>query len=101
MQISVAKSISAPASEQISSKWRRVLRALLSGRSYNRFEAERELHDHCIHTTASNLQRKGLTILRREESVPGYQGSPTRVMRYRLCESSRTLAKELLGLAAH
>ena len=32
-------------------KWKRVLAALVSGKSFNRFEAERELHDHCLHST--------------------------------------------------
>jgi len=61
----------------------RVLAALMLGRSYNRFESERELHDHCLHSTVSTLERKhGLTISRKFETVPGYQGSPTRVCRY-------------------
>jgi len=78
-------------------KWRRVLSAWVSGRSFNRFEAERELHDHCLHTTASVLQGKGVTILRRVEAVPGYAGIPTHVSRYWLAPESRERAVELLG----
>lgn len=78
-------------------KWRRVLSALVSGRSFNRFEAERELHDHCLHTTVSVLQGKGLTILRRGEVVAGFQGAPTHVCRYWLAPESRERAAELLG----
>lgn len=81
-------------------KWRRVLSALVSGRSFNRFEAERELHDHCLHTTASVLQGKGLTILRRDEVVPGYAEIPTHVTRYWLAPESRERAAELLGLVS-
>lgn len=55
-------------------KWERVLLALLTGRSYNRFEAERELADHCLHSTVSELQDKGLRIDRQEEEVPGVDG---------------------------
>lgn len=77
-------------------KWQRVLRALLSGKSYNRFEAERALSDHCLHSTVSGLQRKGLTIHRRYETVPGYMGSPTDVCRYWLAPESLQKARELL-----
>jgi len=80
-------------------KWRRVLTALHAGRSFNRFEAERALADHCLHTTVSVLQGKGLTILRRDEVVPGYAGTPTHVNRYWLAPDSRERAAELLGLS--
>ncbi|MBL1320109.1 MAG: hypothetical protein COA63_003480 [Methylophaga sp.] len=64
-------------------KTARVLAALMSGRSFNRFEAERELHDHCLHSTVATLGRKyGITISRQFETVPGYQGMPTSVCRY-------------------
>ena len=79
-------------------KWRRVLTALHAGHSFNRFEAERELHDHCLHTTASVLQGKGLTILRRDEVVSGFAGIPTHVTRYWLAPESRERAAALLGL---
>src|SRR5690349_10999845 len=46
-------------------KWKRVLAALYGGRSLNRFQAELHLFDHCLHSTASFLQSKGLVILRR------------------------------------
>lgn len=80
-------------------KWRRVLAALHAGRSFNRFEAERALADHCLHTTVSVLQGKGLIILRRDEVVPGYAGIPTHVNRYWLAPDSRERAAELLGLS--
>lgn len=80
-------------------KWRRVLAALHAGRSFNRFESERALADHCLHTTVSVLQGKGVTILRRDEVVPGYAGIPTHVTRYWLAPGSRERAAELLGLA--
>ena len=63
-------------------KWQRVLSALLTGRSFNRFEAERELADHCLHSTVSTLESKGVRISRKTESVPGFQGIPTEVTRY-------------------
>ncbi len=64
------------------SKKKRVLLALCN-RSYNRFESERELHDHCLHTTVSTLQNDhGIPIERKREKVPGYQGIPISVCRY-------------------
>jgi len=60
----------------------RVLKALMS-RSYNRFEAERDLHDHALNSTVSNIQIKhGIRVDRCSETVPGYQGAPTTVSRY-------------------
>jgi hypothetical protein len=78
-------------------KWKRVLRAFHDGKTLNRFEAERALHDHCLHSTVSTIQGKGVTILRRLERVPGYQGIPTEVCRYRIAPESRQRAAELLG----
>jgi len=55
----------------------------MAGQRINRFEAERELSDHCLHTTVSIIERKHrLTISRKRESVPGYMGQPTNVCRY-------------------
>lgn len=75
----------------------RVLAALVSGRSFNRFEAERELHDHCLPSTVSGLQRKGIVIHRRYEIVPGFRGCPTDVCRYWLAPESLQTARKLLG----
>lgn len=80
-------------------KWVRVLTAFYAGRSLNRFQAELELHDHCLHSTVSVLQGKGVAILRRDEVVPGFQGIPTHVCRYWLAPESRQLASDLLGHA--
>jgi hypothetical protein len=81
-------------------KWQRVLTALHAGKSFNRFQAERELADHCLNTTISILQGKGLTISRRDEIVPGFQNIPTHVNRYWLAPESYAKARELLGLLA-
>ncbi len=80
-------------------KYKRVLGALFAGRSLNRFEAETAVRDHCLHSTISELEKKGVTIDRHEESIAGYMGVPTRVMRYRLSSESRERAAELLGVA--
>lgn len=78
-------------------KWQRVLTAFLEGRSLNRFEAER-LSDHCLHSTVSTLERKGVRIARRTERVPGFMAIPTEVCRYWLEPEARQRARELLGL---
>lgn len=77
-------------------KWQRILRVFLAGRSLHRFEAER-IGDHTLHSTVSFLQTRGVTILRKEETVTGYGGHPTRVMRYRLAPESCERARELLN----
>lgn len=82
-------------------KWKRVLRALLDGRTLNRFEAEHAVRDHCLHSTVAELESKGVRIDRREETVPGFGGCPTRVKRYQLAQESRQRAAELLGLPGY
>lgn len=77
----------------IPKKWQRVLSALLDGRTFNRFEAEHQLSDHCLHSSVSKLQNMGVTILREFESVPGYQGIPTRVCRYWLEQSEPNIRR--------
>jgi hypothetical protein len=78
-------------------KWRRVLAALASGQSFNRFEAERTLHDHCLPSTIAKLQSRGVTIQRHTERVPGYQGIPTDCARYWLDAAGMEAARRLLG----
>jgi hypothetical protein len=80
-------------------KWKRVLAAMTDGRSFNRFEAERVLNDHCLHSTVSTIQAKGVQIERRDEVVLGYQGIPTHVCRYWLAPENTERALNLLGLA--
>lgn len=77
-------------------KWERVLAAFYRGRNYNRFEAELQLNDHCLHTTVSSLQDMGLVIQRQFETVPGYRNIPTRVCRYWLDPESKEQARRLL-----
>jgi hypothetical protein len=79
-------------------KWKRILRALVDGRSLNRFEAARELRDWVLNTTVSQLEQRGLSITRREEIVAGAFG-PVHCMRYSLAPESIQRARELLGLA--
>lgn len=79
-------------------KWQRVLSAFLTGRSFNRFEAERQLHDHALHSTVATLQSMGVVIDRKMECVPGFQGLATHICRYRLNPTSFDTAKSLLGI---
>lgn len=78
------------------SKLSRVLEALASGRSFNRFQAERELHDHCLHSTVSRIESYGVPVFRQPETVPGYGGAPTRVMRYRILPDDQEQARRVL-----
>lgn len=81
-------------------KWCRVLAAFLAGRSFHRFDAERELNDHTLPSTVSYLQSRGVLIDREDITVPGYRGTPTRCTLYWLHQSpeNRARAAELLGL---
>ncbi len=64
-------------------KRKRVLEALLSGESFNRFEAEIDLSDHCLNSTISELGKfTGIKISRCWEVGPGYLGTPTYCKRY-------------------
>ena len=78
------------------SKKKRVLLALIDGRSFNRFEAERNLNDHVLNSTVSDLQHLGIVISRHRETVPGYCGSPTSVCRYWIAIENRDYAERVL-----
>lgn len=80
------------------SKKKRVLQALCKrGRQgFNRFEAERLLSDHCLHSTVSTLQNQhDIEIQREFETIPGYQGIPTRVCRYWIADDTRERALKI------
>lgn len=90
-------------------KRHRVLAAFCSGRSFTRFQAEIKLHDHCLHSTVSEIQKYyGITIEREVITVRGYKGNPTRCKRYWIKQSDITpasikLANELVyhGIYKH
>jgi hypothetical protein len=85
-------------SSKAPTKVNRVLQALAEGRSFNRFEATRELRDWCLHSTVSQIQNRiGIPVARQEEVVPGYKGCPTWVMRYWLTDAARQLALDYLA----
>ncbi|TLS78023.1 hypothetical protein FE236_02090 [Mariprofundus erugo] len=72
----------------------------MTRRSWNRFEAERLLHDHCLPSTVSEIQHDyGITVARKLETVPGYQGASTRVCRYWLEPSEKAKALRFLALS--
>lgn len=64
-----------------STKIGRVLATLRSGRSLNRFEAER-IGEHALNSTISVLRAEGFTIIDRWEEVPTRFGKRARVKRY-------------------
>lgn len=85
---------------RLGTKLRKVLEALARGRSLNRFEAERELHDHVLPSTISKIESLGITVARRSEVVPGHAGSRVACARYWLEPDERTKAAVLLGRPA-
>ena len=78
-------------------KTKRVLLALMT-RSYNRFEGARKLHDWCLHSTVATIQAKGITVLRKFETVPGYNGTPTSVCRYWIDKDQHEKANRYIRL---
>jgi hypothetical protein len=69
-------------STSTSTKKKRVLLALCE-RSYNRFQAERLIHDYCLHSTVSAIQNNhNIEVCRKLETGPGFQGIATKVCRY-------------------
>lgn len=81
-------------------KWQRVLRAFLDRgeRGWNRFECARDVRDWCLPTTVSQLEARGVKILRRDETLAGHYG-PVTCSRYWLAPESIERARELLGAA--
>lgn len=80
-------------------KAERVMAGFMAGKSYNRFEAERQLHDHCLHSTVAQLQRlRSVTIERQYETVSGYQGHPTSCCRYWITLEERQRIENRRGL---
>jgi len=59
-----------------------ILAILLTGRSLNRFEAERH-GDHCLHSTIATLRSKGYVFHDEWERVPTHYGKEAHVKRYR------------------
>jgi hypothetical protein len=83
-------------------KWQRVLIYLVTGRSLNRFEAERIVNDHCLHSSISGLERDSALVFdRRFETVPCLRGTAeVRVKRYWLRAEPENIrrARAALGL---
>ena len=81
----------------------RVLKALLTGRSLNRFEAARDpaVADSCLNSSVAEFEGEGVRIDRVDEVVPGRHG-PARVKRYTLHRSPENVAlvRALLGVHA-
>ena len=82
---------------KVPTKIERVLAYLLTGQSLNRFEAERIVNDHCLHSTMSALKnRYDIIYKEKPELVPGWNQQPTRVMRYWLSSEMYNKAIEVL-----
>lgn len=67
-----------------------VFKALLNGWEGNRFDAERELHDHTLPCTVFAIEKKyGATIQRESETVPSFNNSVTHVSKYWIADEDR------------
>lgn len=68
---------------KLKTKKARVFEAFMKGEKHTRFSAEKRLHDHCLNSTVSELQRDyGVFISRKTITVPGYLGKPTQCCLY-------------------
>ncbi len=76
-------------------KCQRIMSALME-RSYNRFEASRELSDWCLHSTVAEIESKGVLVERIWEGVKGIYG-PVRCKRYRIPKSEFERVRKLLS----
>lgn len=78
-------------------KLHKILTELARGRSLNRFEAERELHDHVLPSTIQKIERLGIEVVHQPETVPGFAGSRVQTVRYSLEPAEQEKAAMLLG----
>lgn len=68
----------------------------ITSRSLNRFEAE-SYSDHCLNTTIAILRNKfGISIDGKRETVPGYQGIQTSVVRYSIAPENLEAALKII-----
>ena len=78
-------------------KWARFLRALLSGPHTTRQLERDPVFDHCPHSTASDMRKRGVDIETEMVSIVGYADLPARVARYSLTDAGREAAHRLLA----
>lgn len=78
----------------------RVLSGFSQGKSFNRFEAEEALFDHCLHSTVSSIEKLGIQIHRKFEVVPCVNGTKkTEVKRYWLDDFNLLKAQKIVEAA--
>ncbi len=80
-------------------KWQRFLRELLKGPRTTRELEKEPVWDHCAHSTAAELRKRGIDISTEMIEISGYAGLPARVARYSLTEPGRQAALKALGQA--
>lgn len=74
-----------------------ILQVLASGKTLNRFDAER-LGDHVLNTTISSLRKANIQIVDKWETVPGKTGKPCHCKRYAIKQTATNLERCLLLL---
>lgn len=79
-------------------KWQRILAAFVTGRTWHALEAGPALRTTCLHSDIAGLEARGLRFDHTPETVAGYDGQATRVIRYRLRPESYPQARRLLSL---
>jgi hypothetical protein len=79
-------------------KWKRFLQAIYESPKTSRELELAPVFDHCAHSTASELRKKGIGIDTEIVEIRGYAGEPARIARYSLAAESRERARAILNL---
>lgn len=78
-------------------KWQRFLTALLESPRTSRELELAPVFDHCAHSTAAELRKKGIDLVAEIIEISGYHGQPARIARYSIAPESVERARRLLG----
>lgn len=82
-------------------KIERVFKMLLDGWKGTKFQAETQLHDHCLNTSVSIIQRRyNIKVSRKWITIPGYQGLSTHCKLYWIEPSDAVRYKQSATLKA-
>lgn len=78
-------------------KWQRWLAAVLESAKTSRELELAPVFDHCAHSTAAEVRKKGISVVAEIVEIRGYCGQPARIARYSIAPESVEAAKRLLA----
>ena len=80
-------------------KWKRFLQAIYESPMTTRELECSPVFDHCAHSTAAEIRKKGIVINTEIIKIDGYAGEAAYIPKYSLAPESRERAREMLGIA--